>query len=248
MFGAFAAYFGDIMQAALAAVATALMVVSLNAYRRKSEGRYFLLAVAFVCLCAVAVSTLLLDLFVGIGPGTARVIVLYLVPSLEFLMALSFLTAVLWSSRIKRGLRVVFPVAVILLGFAVVTAYAQDQGTTLNVGSALPEGCARPANGYLIVASSLGYNDSVAHGAPIRSWPVLDITEGSNVTLTICNTYQQAVGFQVVHYLQDKLETVLPGQVLTISFVADQRGAFGIYCSVFSPIHLYLQGGELRVT
>jgi len=64
------AYFGDIAQVALAGIATALMIVSINAYRKKSEGRYFLLALAFVSLFVVSVSTLAMELFVGIGPAS----------------------------------------------------------------------------------------------------------------------------------------------------------------------------------
>lgn len=106
----------------------------------------------------------------------------------------------------------------------------------------------KPADGYLIVANSLGYNDSIGHGAPAQSWPILDIADGSSVTITVCNDYQQTVSFQVAHYLQNTMETVQPGHVLTVSFVADQKGTFDIYCEIFCAIHLYLQGGELRVS
>jgi heme/copper-type cytochrome/quinol oxidase subunit 2 len=51
----------------------------------------------------------------------------------------------------------------------------------------------------------------------------------------------------VAHYLEDKTETVLPGQVVNLSFLADETGTFLIYCSTFNPIHIYLQGGELNV-
>lgn len=244
----FAAYFGDIMQITLAIIATALMIISINAYRRRSEGRYLILAVAFVCLCVVSVSTVFLELFAGVGPATIQLVELYLIPSLEFLMAMSFLMALLWSPKAKRHLRIAFLVVAIMLGLAAFTAYASNSGTNGSIQSTLPTGCVRPAGGFLIIASSLGYNDSVDHGAPTRSWPVLDIPEGSNVSITICNKYQWAVGFQVVHYLQSKIETVLPGQTLTVNFVADQKGAFIIYCSIFCPIHLFLQGGELKVT
>jgi len=243
--GPFAAYFGDAMQVGLAVVATALMVVSLNAYRRRSEGRYLMLALAFVCLCSVSLVTTLLELSAGIGPVNTRIAELYVIPSLEFLMGLSFLCALLWSPQARPRLKAAFPLAVLALGAVTVAAYAASSGG--GGTTALPTGCVRPADGYLIVASSLGYNNSVAHGGPAQSWPVINAAQGTNVTITICNTYQQDVGFQVVHYLAGKVETVLPGQVMTLSFVADQRGTFSIYCSIFCPIHVYLQGGELNV-
>lgn len=128
----FAEYFGDIMQLALAVVATTLMAVSINAYRRRSEGRYLILALAFVCLCAVSVSTLVMELYTGLGPATVQSVELYLIPSLELLMVVSFLMSLLWTPRFKRYLRVVFPAVVIVLGLFVLTAYAS---TSTNPGS-----------------------------------------------------------------------------------------------------------------
>jgi hypothetical protein len=243
-----AAYFGDIMQMALAAVATGLMVVSINAYRRRSEARYLILALAFVCLCAVSVSTLVLELYIGLGPETVQLVELYLIPTLELLMVVSFLVSLLWSSRFRRRLKVVFPVVVLALGLVVVAAYASNSAATAGLQSALSAGCVKPAGGFLIMVSALGYNDSVSHDAPAQSWPILDVSDGSNVTITICNSYQQTVGFQVFHYLQSKVEAIQPGHALTVSFVADEKGTFVIYCSILCSIHLYLQSGELKVT
>jgi len=243
-----AAYFGDIAQVALAAIATALMIVSINAYRKRSEGRYFLLALAFVSLFIVSVSTMALELFVGIGPAAVQFVELYFIPSFELLMVISFLVALLWTSSARKRVMVAFFVAVTVLGLAVLVVYVSSSGAVGNGGPVLPADCVKPAGGFLIVASSLGYNESMAHGAPTQSWPVMAIPAGSNVTITVCNTYQQAVGFQVVHYLQDRVESVAPGHALTVSFVADEKGTFTIYCGIFCSIHLYLQGGELRVT
>jgi hypothetical protein len=242
------AYFGDVTQVALAAIATVLMIVSINAYRKKSEGRYFLLALAFVSLFIVSVSTLAMELFIGIGPTDVQFVELYFIPAVELLMVISFLVALLWTSRAGRRVMVAFFVAITVLGLAVLVVYVSSSGAVSNPGSVLPADCVRPAGGFLIVASSLGYNESMVHGAPTQSWPVMAIPAGSNVTITICNTYQQAIGFQVVHYLQDKVESVAPGHALTVSFLADERGTFTIYCGIFCSIHLYLQGGELKVT
>jgi hypothetical protein len=242
------AYFGDVMQVALAVVAAALVVVSINAYRKRSEGRYFLLALAFVSLFVVSVSTMALELFVGIGPASVQFVELYFIPSFELLMVMSFLVALLWTSRARKRVMAGFFVAVTVLGLAVLVVYVSSSGAVGSAGTALPADCVRPAGGFLIVASALGYNESMAHGAPSQSWPVMAAAAGSNVTITVCNTYQQAVGFQVIHYLQDKVESVAPGHALTVTFVADERGTFTIYCGIFCSIHLYLQGGELKVT
>jgi hypothetical protein len=238
-------YYGDAMQVALAMTSTVLMLVSIMAYRRRSEGRYLLLMLAFVFFCIASVSNMALALFVGWGPAVVPFFELYLIPSLELLMVVSFLVALVWSSKLERRFSVIFLAAILSIGLVASTAYLADSGNSAQ--SLLPAGCVKQTGGFLIIASSLGYNDSIAHGAPSKSWPVLDVTKGTEVNITLCNTYSQAVGFQVTHYLADKTETVLPGQVINVNFQANEPGTFLIYCSTFNPIHLYLQGGELNV-
>jgi hypothetical protein len=244
-----ALYYGDVTQVALVAISAILAVVSISAYRRRPEGRYLLLMLAFAFLCIASVSTALLEIFAGAGPATVQLVEVYLNPTVELLMAVSFLVAVLWSSKARRRVTLAFLAAVITIGLVASTFYLASSPSIVNVGaqSLLPAGCTRPVGGFLIVASSLGYNDSIAHGAPVRSWPVLDVTKGTDVSITVCNTYSQAVGFQVTHYLTDKTETVSPGQVINVNFLANQTGTFNIYCAIFNPIHIYLQGGELNV-
>jgi len=244
-----ALYYGDFVQVGLVAISAILTVVSVIAYRRRPEGRYLLLMLAFVLLLILSVSTALLELFVGVGPTTIQLAEAYLIPSVELLMGVSFLVAVLWSSKARRRGAMAVLAAVVTVGLVASTFYAASSAGIGNAGiqSILPAGCTRPVGGFLIIASSLGYNDSIAHGAPVKSWPVLDVTEGTNVTITVCNTYSQAVGFQVTHYLAGRTEAVSPGQVIDVNFLANQTGTFDIYCAIFNPIHLYLQGGELNV-
>ena len=119
---------------------------------------------------------------------------------------------------------------------------------TTSSSVSLPPGCVKPAGGFLIVASDLGYNDSELHYGD-GSWPVINVTQGSTVNITVCNTANYAHGFQIATYYQDTVVTIQPGEVLHIpSFVADKSGNFLIYCSIPCPIHIYMQYGELRVT
>ena len=240
-----ATYFGDAVQAALAISSTILVVISFRAYRKRPEGRYLLLMLAFAAFWVVSLGNAALDFVASPGLGLASLLEVYLIPSMELLMVLSFLIALVWSSKLDSRFKVVFLVAFASVGLVASTAYLSDSQNTAQ--SVLPAGCVKQMGGFLIIASSLGYNDSIAHGAPAKSWPVLDVTKGTNVNITLCNTYSQAVGFQVTHYLTDKLETIQPGQVINVSFFANETGSFQIYCSVFNPIHLYLQGGELNV-
>ena len=241
-------YYSDIVQATLAAVSIVLAVVSVNAFRRRSEGRYLLLSLAFVSLCVASVGTTLLEFLVGLGPTTVQFVELYLNPSLELLMVVSFLVAVLWSSKAKRRIVLAFVATVIAIGLTTSAFYVvTSPGAGGGAQALLPAGCSRPIGGFLIIASSMGYNDSVAHGAPVKNWPIIDVTKGTDVSITVCNTYSQVVGFQVTHYLESSIEAIPPGQVLRVSFLANETGTFAVYCAVFSPLHIYLQGGELNV-
>jgi hypothetical protein len=111
----------------------------------------------------------------------------------------------------------------------------------------LPAGCVKPPGGFLVVADINGFNDSIQHGAPKVSWPVINVTQGQTVNITVCNTDHQSHGFQVAHYFDSNIETVEPGQVVHVSFVANKVGTFEIYCSIFCSIHIYMQNAELRV-
>ncbi|HVC27169.1 MAG TPA: hypothetical protein VND40_03320 [Nitrososphaerales archaeon] len=149
--------------------------------------------------------------------------------------------------------RVVLVVLVVLLAGASATAalYLVSQGG--NGGSRpLPPGCAKPAGGFLIIASDTGYNDSIGHGAPEKNWPIVTVQQGQNVTIVVCNIDVQAHGFQVSHYYDASNGhgevTLTPAQVIKVSFTANRVGSFDIYCEIFCSIHVYMQSGLLNVT
>jgi hypothetical protein len=137
---------------------------------------------------------------------------------------------------------------VVLLGAGATTAlYLVSRGSS-GGSRPLPPGCVKPPGGFLIVASDTGYNDSMGHGVPEESWPVLTVAQGQNVTIVVCNIDVQPHGFQVTHY-DDKSEvTIVPGQVYRVSFVANQAGSFAIYCVIPCTIHWAMQSGLLKVT
>jgi len=134
----------------------------------------------------------------------------------------------------------------VALAAIVTVTYVSDLARSTSVS--LPAGCVRPAGGFLIIASETGYNDSIGHGAPQKSWPVLTVHRGQNVSIVVCNIDEQAHGFQITHYFDQSIETLLPGHVLRVSFVADETGSFDIYCSILCTIHIYMQNGLLDVT
>jgi len=136
-------------------------------------------------------------------------------------------------------------VAVLVAGTAGVLLLGSSAGKSTG---GLPSGCAKPAGGYLIIASKLGYNDSVDHGVPENSWPVITVKQGQQVNIVVCNTDIQAHGFQVTHYFDSSIESISPGQAIHVSFIASQTGDFQIYCSIFCSVHAFMQSGLLRVT
>jgi len=243
-------YFGDIVQMLFVAVSFVLVLVSANAYRRRQEGRYLLLTFAFLFLCIVATDTAFFELYTGVNPAMIQLAMLYVNPSLEILMVVCFLLAVVWSRAVRKRVLIMGLATILIVGLAALISYESAAPSDYSASSQtpLPAGCARPSGGFLIVASSLGYNDSIGHGAPSISWPVLDVAAGTNVSIAVCNMYAFPVGFQITHYLDERLVSVAPGNTLVVSFIANEAGVFFIYCSVFNPIHIFLQSGKVVVS
>jgi hypothetical protein len=150
----------------------------------------------------------------------------------------------------SNRLIVILVLVVVALGAgATVTFYFVSRGSgTTSSSTLLPNGCIKPPDGFLVIQSKDGYNDSVDHGVPAKSWPIINVTQGQTVNITVCNTDFQAHGFQVTHYDDNSIISVVPGQVLHVSFVADQVGEFRIYCNIFCSIHWAMQNGLLNVT
>jgi hypothetical protein len=112
----------------------------------------------------------------------------------------------------------------------------------------LPTGCVKPANGFLIVASQLGFNDSVDHGVPQSSWPVMDVKQGQNVTIMVCNADpSQPHGFQISNYYDARLVSIASGHILMVTFVADKTGTFRVYCSIPCSVHWAMLSGQLII-
>lgn len=154
-------------------------------------------------------------------------------------------------ARKKRDLRIIVVAAILTTLLATASIVVSTIGTRTNGAvaraSSLPAGCIRPAGGFLVIASALGYNDSVDHGAPGRHWPIITVQQGQTASIVVCNVDAQAQGFQIAAYAGATLGILRPGQVLTISFVASQTGTFHIYDPVFNTLEAYMNSGELIV-
>jgi heme/copper-type cytochrome/quinol oxidase subunit 2 len=140
--------------------------------------------------------------------------------------------------KLDRRKLVAVVVAVAVVASVIVVAFYLNQART-------PPG--KPPGSFLIIANANGYNDSIAHGVPQNSWPIITVQKGTTVTIMVYNADVQAHGFQVAHYSDNSIQTVAPGKSLTVTFVADTTGSFRIYCSIFCTVHAFMQSGELVV-
>ncbi len=150
---------------------------------------------------------------------------------------------------VNSSKRIILVLVVVVLVGAGATAglYVMSKGAAPAARS-LPTGCVRPSGGFLVIASGTGFNDSMAHGVPKDNWPIISVHQGQNVTIVVCNIDVQPHGFQITHYYDKSEVTMVPGQVLRVSFMADEAGSFDIYCNIFCTIHYYMQSGLLEVT
>lgn len=154
--------------------------------------------------------------------------------------------------------RIVLVLLVVALIGAAATAslyvLTLEKGTQSTSGqNTYPPGCTKPAgpDGFLLIASHLGWNDSELEGAGVTPgvvWPKMTVTEGSTVDITVCNTDVQTHSFNMATYLDTPINTIAPQQVLHFSFVADQAGTFQVFCEVPCSIHIYMLSGQLIVT
>jgi flagellar basal body-associated protein FliL len=102
--------------------------------------------------------------------------------------------------------------------------------------------CTRPPGFFLIIADLSGFNDSIAHGAPLNPWPVVHVHLGDFVRFVVCNQDQtQAHAFAIQTYF-DSGVVLAPGDAFRIEFKATFPGTFVIYCNIFCTVHAFMVG------
>ena len=114
--------------------------------------------------------------------------------------------------------------------------------TNLPVVSVTRSTCVRPPGFFLIIADLSGFNDSIAHGAPLNPWPVIHVHEGDIVPILVCNEdMSQAHAFAIQTYF-DAGVILAPGDAFRIVFAATVPGTFIIYCNIFCTVHAFMVG------
>ncbi len=111
--------------------------------------------------------------------------------------------------------------AILILSFVTgIVSFPPPSGSADNlpVVSVTSSTCVRPPGYFLIIADISGFNDSIAHGAPVNPWPVIRVQHGDVVHILVCNNdTSQAHGFAIQSYF-DKGVVLAPGDALQNRF------------------------------
>jgi FtsP/CotA-like multicopper oxidase with cupredoxin domain len=122
-----------------------------------------------------------------------------------------------------------------------IVSFPPPHGSTNNLPvSVTSSTCVRPPGFFLIIADLSGFNDSIAHGAPMNPWPVIRVQQGDVVHILVCNRdMSQAHGFAIQSYF-DKGVVLAPGDGYRIVFAATLPGTFVMYCNIFCTVHAFM--------
>ena len=146
-----------------------------------------------------------------------------------------------------RRIAAVVLIAGVAAAFLVATGAVQIPSPGSGHSYALPvtvtsSSCVRPPGFILIMADLSGYNDSIAHGAPLNPWPIVRVKLGDPVRFLVCNDDPtQAHGFAIQTYF-DRGVAILPGEAYRIEFTATLAGTFVLYCNIFCTVHIFMVG------
>ena len=148
-------------------------------------------------------------------------------------------------THLKRNRLIVVVIVALIIAIALSGALTVSHLPGLNQK---PITCMKPPNGFLVITSSKGFNDSVDNGAPQVHWPVMTVKQGATVNLVVCNTDYQAHALLIQHYLDSDIQVLRSNQTFVASFVANQAGTFQIYEGLFTTNEVYDRSGELVVS
>ncbi len=133
--------------------------------------------------------------------------------------------------------------AILVLSFVTgIVSFPPPHGSTNNLPAVnvMSSTCVRPPGFFLIIADLSGFNDSIAHGAPVNPWPIIRVQQGDVVHILVCNMdMSQAHGFSIQSYF-DQGVILAPGDAYRIVFAATVPGTFVMYCNIFCTVHAFM--------
>ena len=136
----------------------------------------------------------------------------------------------------------VIVVLALMTGIIQITPPGGSPSNTPPVEVSKSSSCIRSAGSLLILADLSGFNDSIAHGAPLNPWPVVQVHTGDYVRFLVCNDdATQAHGFAIETYFEMGV-AIPPNTAFTIEFQATIPGSFIIYCNIFCTVHAFMVG------
>jgi len=146
------------------------------------------------------------------------------------------------SRILAAGIITVGVIALILITGVIQISPPQGSQSFTPVVSVSRSSCDRLPGFFLIIADLSGFNDSIAHGAPLNPWPVVHVHLNDFVRFAVCNPDQtQAHGFAIQTYF-DSGVALAPGDAVRIEFQAILPGTFVIYCNIFCTVHVFMVG------
>ena len=121
-----------------------------------------------------------------------------------------------------------------------------------HLGTNATGGCSRPPGYFLIIANESGFNGSADYSTgylAAHPWPVITAKQGQTVNILVCNTDPTFPhGFEIDNYLPGAGVTLQPGSSYELTLVANEAGVFTFRCTIFCPVHIWMQYGRIVVT
>jgi hypothetical protein len=137
-------------------------------------------------------------------------------------------------------LAVVLIVTVSIFVTGIVVVPPRESSNVLAPAVVTKSTCDRPPGFSLIIADLSGFNNSIAHGAPVNPWPVIRVHQGDLVRILVCNKdATQPHGFAIETYFPVGV-AIAPGQAYQIVFKATVSGTFVMYCNIFCTVHVFM--------
>lgn len=141
-----------------------------------------------------------------------------------------------------RRLLIISLLAIAIAIGGLVSTIVMVQGANANHNTTCGHGNVQ-VRAFTIIADTNGFNNSrLTTGA----WPVLTVHRCDKVVITVVNRDAQAHGLAITGYAPSGV--IAPPQTIqTLTFLANQRGQFRIYCNIFCTVHVFMQSGLLLV-
>lgn len=160
-------------------------------------------------------------------------------------------------------LAIVAVALILLAGYADYAGFFKTPSTTTtrldcsslqNLKPPAHENATAPSTGtvtFLIVEADIGSPMEGINGSAYHlteAWPVMIVHQGQKVVINVINcASSEPHGFAISNYFDAGIG-LQAGQSHTLTFTANQKGSFRVFCNIFCSIHPLMQNGLLIVS